>query len=244
MRYHRLIPALAVLALSVAGCGSAPLQPAPAETAAASFLEQDYRQLSHESGARVFVLDPDASRIRIYAFRGGAAAFAGHNHVIGAAGYGGFVYLPGGKVSGARVDLQFPLAQLLVDDPDARRQTGGAFEGTLDAAAIAGTRAHMLSADNLDAAHFPELRIHSLSIAGDWPRAVATVAVTLHGQTQQLRVPLQATLDRDRLQVSGALALRQSDFGVRPYSALGGLLKVQDDVAIDFTLVGKPAVFQ
>ena len=51
-------------------------------------------------------------------------------------------------------------------------------------------------------------------------------------------VPLTVTGPPQYLQVQGSMVLRQTDFGVRPYSVLGGLLAVQDAVVVDFTLHG------
>jgi hypothetical protein len=42
----------------------------------------------------------------------------------------------------------------------------------------------------------------------------------------------------DRLSVNGSLVLRQTDFGIQPYSLLSGLLSVQDEVVLDFKLTG------
>jgi hypothetical protein len=44
------------------------------------------------------------------------------------------------------------------------------------------------------------------------------------------------------LRASGEFVLRQSDFGMTPFSVLGGLMAVQDMVGITFDLVGRPGV--
>ena len=49
-------------------------------------------------------------------------------------------------------------------------------------------------------------------------------------------VVLQVARDPLGLRVRGRFALRQTDFGLAPLSVLGGLLAVQDEVAIDFDL--------
>ena len=230
---------LAVIAM-ISCTGNAPGPMAGASNATAP--PTDYRQLATQAG-RVYALDPGVSRIRIYAFRGGRVASAGHNHVLTANVFTGFAYLPAAKLADARFDLSFPLDKLVVDDPAMRKDAGPAFATELDAAAIKGTREHMLGLDNLDAAHFPDVSIHCVSVAGELPHAVATVAVTLHGQMRQQLVPLVVTLDAARLRINGAFALRQSDFGITPYSIMGGLLTVQDEVAIEFELIGVPASF-
>ena len=42
----------------------------------------------------------------------------------------------------------------------------------------------------------------------------------------------------DRLVVAGAFVLRQSDFGIKPFSVLGGLLAVEDELVVEFRLIG------
>jgi polyisoprenoid-binding protein YceI len=229
-----LVPAIMLL---LAGCNSNPPLPesvSPTEAPAPA----DYRALAQQAGARVFAVDPVASSVRIYAFRGGRAAFAGHNHVLSTHDFSGMVFLPAKSISDARFDLQFPLNSLIVDDAGLRQETGGAFATTLDDSDIQGTRAHMLGPDNLDAVRFPDLRVHATAIAGELPRLVATVALSLHGQTCSLLIPLEVHVDADKLRVSGSFAFRQTDFGVTPYSILGGLLSVQDAVSVDFQLAG------
>jgi polyisoprenoid-binding protein YceI len=95
----------------------------------------------------------------------------------------------------------------------------------------------------LQADQFPLVRLRSLAIEGDWPLLVAQVEVTLHGVSRTQAVPLQVERSAALLKVSGAFTLRQSDFGVTPFSALGGLMKVQDAVAISFNLIAVPATF-
>lgn len=205
-------------------------------------MVEDYRQLAQADGGRVFAADPAASRVRIYAFRGGAAAASGHNHVLAAPKLVAYAYLPVDP-SNARFDLQLRLDQLLVDDPEARREAGPAFSATLDDQAVAGTREHMLSAANLDAARFPYLVIHARRVVGEGPRLIASVAIGLHGQVREILVPLRIEQQGNDLQVSGDFAVRQTDFGIVPYSVLGGLLGVRDELAIEFTIRGSTAKF-
>jgi len=196
-----------------------------------------YSQLG-ATGGKVFTLDSKASAIRIYAFRGGAAAKMGHNHVLSAPQFTGYVYLPPDGVSGARFDLEFRLDQLEIDNPEFRSGLGKAFSSTLSPEAIIGTRDHMLGGDNLQADRYPFVGIHSLQVAGETPIFAAKVQVQMHGQERELWIPLTVEGLPDRLSVVGSFVLRQSDFDVRPYSVLGGMLAVQDEVVVEFKLLG------
>jgi hypothetical protein len=45
----------------------------------------------------------------------------------------------------------------------------------------------------------------------------------------------------DKLQTEGRVVLSQSQHGLQPYSVLGGLLAVQDEVVLDFRLSWRSA---
>ena len=62
--------------------------------------------------------------------------------------------------------------------------------------------------------------------------------MTLHGQQRELLVPLTVEGLPDQLVVTGAFSVRQTDFGAKPYSVLGGLMTVEDEVVIEFRLTG------
>jgi len=214
----------------------------PTEVAAApsdEALRAEYASLA-QRGGQLYVIDAARSRLLIYAYRGGTMARLGHNHVLRATQINGYVHVPASAAAtGARFDLRVPLAQLLIDEPELRAATGDAFAGERSAADIASTQHNMLGPDNLDAARFPDVRVHASAISGDWPALVADIEITLHGVTRAMTVPLLVHHEQAELTVTGALALRQSDFGITPYSALLGLLAVQDAVTIRFELIAR-----
>ncbi len=213
------------------------VQARPAEQAD---LRAVYAKLGQEGG-KVFTLDPKASAIRIYAFRTGRAAKLGHNHVLSAPQFTGFFHLPPDGTSQARFDLEFRLDQLEIDNPAYRSGLGAAFSSFLSPEAIAGTRDHMLGGDNLQADRFPVVRIRSLQIAGESPKFAAKIQIEMHGQQRDMWVPLSVEGLPDRLSATGSLVLRQTDFGAQPYSVMGGMIAVQDEVVIEFKLMGTQA---
>ncbi len=97
-------------------------------------------------------------------------------------------FLPQQDYGQARFNLQFRLDQLVLDDPQARKESGGAFAGELDADSIQSTRQHMLGDRNLDAGRYPLVTLRSTAVAGEPPRLVATVEVNLHGVSRELLV--------------------------------------------------------
>jgi polyisoprenoid-binding protein YceI len=224
-------------------CACQTTAPRPEVTAppAAGEVGAGYADLAR-AGGKVLVLDPAQSTVRLYVFRAGAAGQkVGHNHVFGVPKFEGKVYVPDGAPAAAKFDLRVRLEDLVVDDPAWREQTGDTFSGARSPEDIAGTWKNMLGPKGLDAAQFPEVRLTSVAVQGDWPILVADVAVTLHGKTHTQSVMLDVKRAADRIEAAGTLVLKQSDFGVEPFAVLGGLLAVQDTVAIRFDLVGVPA---
>lgn len=225
------------LLLALAAC-QAPAPHAPSTSATEGDSASPFAEYRADAarGAPVYALDSERSSLRVYVFRGGVAGHLGHNHVLRAEHFEGYVHLPGNDPGKARFDLLVPLAALVIDEPELRAQTGEAFAGERSADDIAGTRANMLGAQSLDVEHFPDVRVHSTAIAGDWPLLVADIELSLHGQTRTMQVPLWVRRDGAGLRIEGRLALRQSDFAVQPFTTLLGLLAVQDTVVVEFDL--------
>lgn len=231
-----------VITLTLLSCTSSPpvsqpsVAPARASSNAAN-LKATYAGLE-EAGGKVFTLDPKASIVNIFAFRAGRAASKGHNHVLSAPQFAGFVYVPSGTLAGSRFDLEFRLDQLVIDDPQYRSKLGSAFATNPTSEDIRSTKDHMLGERNLQADRYPFVVIHSLAIAGEVPKLAARIEIELHGQKREMWVPLDVEGLPDQLVVTGSFVLRQSDFGIAPYSIFGGLLAVQDEMVIEFKLVG------
>ena len=65
-----------------------------------------------------------------------------------------------------------------------------------------------------------------------------TGELTIHGETQEVEVPFEGTLDASAgvLEASGSFTIRQTDFGIEPYSRYFGAVAVEDEVTIRIDL--------
>ena len=238
--FESLIKASGLISATLLLLGCSNMLPSPVSEATISSVpdwQAEYAALSADG--KVFKLDASQSVVSIYVFRAGAAAMLGHNHVLNAPQFSGYAYLPHSTVADARFDMEFRLDQLSIDDPAVRASLGDAFSSTVRPGARQRTREHMLGADNLQAELYPYVRIHSLQIRGERPKLAGKVEIELHGQRREMWLPLNVASADGRLLVTGSFVLRQSDFGVRPYSVLGGFLAVQDELVIEFSLQGE-----
>jgi len=63
--------------------------------------------------------------------------------------------------------------------------------------------------------------------------------VVVRDQTRRVAVPLKYSFDGDALTTSGELTLRQTDFGLTPFSLFGGALRVEDEMKVKFRVVAR-----
>jgi hypothetical protein len=228
----------ALLTALMTACAVAPTPPKPDARAAAplSEIEVEYRDMRNAQGGQLQALDPDRSQVRILVFRGGRLPQVGHNHVLSAPKLQGRLWTPARGLAGARFALAFRLDELSVDPPELRAGLGPAWGSELTPEDVAGTREHMLGPDGLQAEAYPWVRLRSLQLVGEAPHLAAEVEIELHGQRRSQWLALQVQPREAGWEARGSLVLRQSDFGLKPYAVLGGLLAVRDELVIDFTL--------
>lgn len=176
------------------------------------------------------------SKLRILVYRGGPLAQFGHNHVIAAHGLEGGVYLnPQLHASGFRFHI--PVAGFEVDPTAAREEEGKDFATRPSPEAVAGTRKNMLGAKVLDAEHYPEITVRSLAVNGpEWAPDI-TVRITLHGVSRDLVIPVALWREGNRINVTGTTRLKLTDFGMTPFSVMGGGLRVEDGIKVRFHIV-------
>ncbi|MBU6421137.1 MAG: YceI family protein [Gammaproteobacteria bacterium] len=189
-------------------------------------------------GTTHYSIRADLSDLRFLVYRAGPLASFGHNHVIRATQMQGDIYL-GRDLQHSGFTLTLPVKDFQVDAPAARAVEGPDFAKQPSAQAIQGTYNNMLGAGELDATEYPDIRIRSVAFAGPEWQPDATVRIELHGVQRDLTVPIVLKRHGKQLIASGAFQIKQSDFGIRPFSILGGGLQVADTVKVSFHLVAQ-----
>lgn len=224
---------IVILASLAASCTPRILPPAAVVQTQlpAGFPEAYYRQ-AEASGGKVLRVDPQHSLVTITVRRGGALARLGHDHVVASHDAGGYVYVAGG-----RADLYVPLDRLAVDEPGLRAAAGLTTQPPAEA--VAGTRRNMLE-KVLESERFPYAYIHVTRTAADsttLPGSTALiVTLTLHGTEKTFEIPARIETLRSGISISGQMTFNQTDFGIVPFSILGGALHVQDSLALHFRI--------
>ena len=221
---QRLLIVLVATGFVLAGCATREAAPPAAGGQPPGFPARDYQRALAE-GKAVYRVDAAASSVVIEVRRAGSLARLGHDHVVAGYDIRGYLF-----PDASRADLYIALDGLVVDESQLRELAG--FDTTPTPEAIAGTRRNMLTRV-LDTGRFPFVLIH---VDGLDQQQVAPVAITLHGTTRTMGVPLQIDAKTDEWIVSGAFRINQSDFGIVPLSLLGGAIEVRDAVDVRFRI--------
>lgn len=225
---------LMALMTLIAGCSQPGLEAAPPaspQARPADFPAAFYEQAAAR-GREILKVASSRSLVSITVRRAGALASLGHDHVIASRQLQGYVAPQLG-----RADLYVALDSLSVDEPVLRAAAG--LDTQPSAADIEGTRANMLSKVLQTRLHpFAHVQVRTAPDADG--EVMLAVKLTAHGVTRSLSVPARIGKEQGAILISGALSINQSDFGITPFSILGGAIQVRDQLDLSFEVRAGP----
>jgi polyisoprenoid-binding protein YceI len=184
------------------------------------------------AAGRTYTIDASRSHATIDVGKSGAFSFAaGHTHEVAVSAIAGTM----------TVDLEDPSRSSvhLTIDASALKVTGKG-ESANDVPKVQET---MLGPQVLDVQRFPTITFTSTGVAAKTKTAESLDAsvtgdFTLHGVTHAVTVPVAVRVEGGTLTASGRMAVKQTDYGMKPVS-IGGVVSVKDTVNITFALVGR-----
>jgi polyisoprenoid-binding protein YceI len=234
---HRLPRLLLILVL--AGC----TQPerTPDAIAQPPLAEESYEEFylgAARQGAAVYRIETPESRLLVRVGRAGGLKYFGHEHAIASEDIEGMVMLSDDPEA-SRADLRVPLKLLVVDNPEYRARIG--LEGEAAESAIDDTYNNMQN-KVLESAIFPWAQVNARFASALSDPPTLRVTVTLHGIAFEYLVPVDLQVESDRLVIKGHMTIQHEDFGLTPFSSLGGLLRVAEQLELEFFLVAKKVV--
>jgi hypothetical protein len=196
---------------------------------------------SAQGTAERYVVDPAQSDVHWLVYKAGAMARLGHNHTVAVGDLKGNVMVNRDDLAQSRFELQFSVADLVVDDPALRSTLGEEFASVPSPDDIAGTRSNMLSERVLQGEKHPEIRL-----AGTGPATVAgsqelAVKVEILGRTVDLKVPTVVTIDGEQLHAKGQFELNHADLGMQPFSVMMGALQVGEKLSFSYDVTARRA---
>ncbi|MEA2093151.1 MAG: YceI family protein [Pseudomonadota bacterium] len=192
------------------------------------------------SSSQTYRIDAAASDIWIFVYRKGNLSRLGHDHVIAAGKIDGSVRLTD-PVNDSSLEMSIPVASLVVDDPDVRNRAGLESGSNPEQKDIDSTRRGMLGEKILDAEQFGAVRIEAQVAGGKLPALELDLSITIRGVTKKIRSPARLEKTAGKIIVTGNLEIKQSDYGIAPFSVLAGALAVKDELKIQYRIVSREA---
>jgi hypothetical protein len=188
---------------------------------------------------------PEQSVFAVVVHKGGVAGRLAHDHFIAASNYTARVEFSKAAPLATRFEIRFDTEDLVVD----RQEWSSKWYPRLEVLGILDSpfpelsdedrekiRETMLSDKQLDAVEFPEISAEISSIAEEIKEAGTVefshrVALALSARGQTVEKPMRAryVLEGDTLHVEAFGEFRFRDFGIKPYSAMLGMVKVKDE---------------
>lgn len=232
----RSLARIVVYLIAVAATACVPRPPTPVQPVGAfppGFASSFYSTVPRED---VFRIVPSRTKLTVKVYRSGALAALGHNHVIISRELDGFVYLAD-DMSKARADLFVPVAGFIIDDAAERTAAGPDFATQPGPSDIDGTRANMLGPKLLNAEQWPFLVIHVTPMHVGTDSTQVTLAITVRDHVATVPVDARWRRTGSELTIESDFKVDHATLGLEPFSALGGAMRVADqiDIAVSIT---------
>jgi polyisoprenoid-binding protein YceI len=169
-----------------------------------------------------YAIGPATGALTVHTRRGGFGAMAGHDLVIEVTRWGGTVRVDAARIGASIVEVVVDATSLEV-----REGTGAVPLLAINKSEIAKTINKVLTTQK-----HPEIRFRSdaVSPTADGFRVHGNLTIVGVPRPAELTVSLDA--DADQLRATVTTTVIQSAFGIKPYSAMLGALKVRDAVEI------------
>lgn len=171
----------------------------------------------------VYLVSP-TSRFEVNTGKAGLFGFMGHEHTIRAWAFSGRIVYHPDSVAASRVEITVwadSLEVLTPPDTEEIRKVTAAMRTQV-----------------LDVVNYPEIRLVSRHVELNGQRLEMTAALTMKDQTRDIPVIVELEIGPDTLRAVTRFAVKQTDFGIRPFrGGPGGTVRVADRVTFAINVV-------
>ncbi len=175
---------------------------------------------------KTYTIVPAESSFTVFVGKAGALSFLAHDHNIAVKSFAGRVVVPNAGAAQGSLELEVDARSLVVLDKVSEKDRAEITKSMNEAV--------------LESARFPKIMFRSVGISNvNGANLTVNGDLTLHGVTKRIAVPVTVTATPQLLRATGKYVLKQTDFGITPYSAAAGSIKVKNEVILSFNLVAK-----
>jgi polyisoprenoid-binding protein YceI len=176
--------------------------------------------------AKTYTIVPSESNLTVFVGKAGALSFLAHDHNIAVRSYSGRVVVPAVGLMQGSLELDIDAKSLAVLDKISEK----------DRQEITNSMNNVV----LESGKFPKITFRSVGISNvNGASLTVNGDLTLHGVTRRIAIPVTISATPQLLRATGKYVLKQTDFGITPYSAAAGSIKVKNEVVINFNIAAK-----
>jgi polyisoprenoid-binding protein YceI len=185
-----------------------------------------------QANARTYSISADESNVWVFVGKAGLFSALGHDHEIGIKSFSGSIDVPQLGASGGSLELDIETKSFVVLDKEASEKD----------------RTKIFTAmhnDVLESEKYQKITFRSVSVSDLKPTGEGSYSLTLngdltlHGVTKRIALPATVTITPEQLRAVGKYTLKQTDYGIKVYSAGAGTVKVKNEVVVNFSIVAK-----
>jgi polyisoprenoid-binding protein YceI len=177
-----------------------------------------------------FLIDGIASRFTVQAFATGLLSSLGHDPTMGIRDFDGEIECDPETYAKAHVRITVRTNAMEVLD-EMKRDDCKKLEQEM--------YGKVLEVDRFPEAVFESKEVTVEKLSADLLVAHLKGALSFHGAAQAHSFDARVTSMGGMLRISGEFALRQSDYGIKPFSFAGGALRLKDELKFSFELVAR-----
>lgn len=180
-----------------------------------------------EDATALYIVDAKRSTFTIKASATGLLSSLGHNPTIALPDFEGEVHLDSNALQQSALRIVFRSGSMDVTDDIPEKDRDEINRRTHD--------------EVLETNTYPQIVYESSQVsASKTAEGQYWVALhgmlTLHGVTKNQPVSARITVNGDGLRAIGDFSMRQSDYEIRPVTALGGTIRLKDELKITFDI--------
>jgi len=186
---------------------------------------------SSESGVVRYRLVPAQSTFTVQAFAEGLLSAFGHDPVLAIKDFSGEVQFVPGSFEAASVKMTVK-ADSIVLSTEVKEKDRIELEQTM--------REQVLEIAKYPEIVFVSSNISVTKLAEGRYRARVIGDLTFHGATQKnLWITPEVTVSGESLSAKGVFSLKQTDFGIKPFSAAAGTIKLKNELKFSFDIAAE-----
>jgi len=164
------------------------------------------------------------SRFDLVTGKAGLFGAFGHMHRIRATEFDGTILYDPDNIPASSIEVTFPTAGLSVIPEGADEKDAPKVE-------------HAMRESVLPPSEYPTIEFVSRIVTAIDGGVQVVGGLAIAKRTRPVAVDVTIAQRGDTLTATGTFSVKQTDFGIKPYSAAGGTIKVADEITFDFEAI-------